>query len=99
MVTGLCDRASIAATTVAVERVVLRHLEEQLRALRGVDLEAVSAIEANLQDERAHLDRAAQEPRHSTELVIRRGYVLEHDSLDKIPLWVCESVSADQLRG
>jgi endonuclease G, mitochondrial len=35
----------------------------------------------------------------STELVIRRGYVLEHSSLDKIPLWVCESVSADQLRG
>jgi endonuclease G len=35
----------------------------------------------------------------STELVIRRGYVLEHSSVDKIPLWVCESVSADQLRG
>jgi ubiquinone biosynthesis monooxygenase Coq7 len=63
VVTGLCGRASIAATTVAVERVDLRHLEEQLRALRGVDLEAVSAIEAILQDERTHHDRAAQEPR------------------------------------
>jgi ubiquinone biosynthesis monooxygenase Coq7 len=63
VVTGLCGRASIAATTVAVERLVLRHLEEQLRALRGVDLEAVSAIEAILQDEQAHHDRAAQEPR------------------------------------
>ncbi len=35
----------------------------------------------------------------STELVIRRGYVLEHSSVDKIPLWVCESVSSDQLNG
>jgi endonuclease G len=35
----------------------------------------------------------------STELVIRPGYVLEHSSPEKIPLWVCESVSADQLRG
>jgi endonuclease G len=25
--------------------------------------------------------------------------VLEHSSVDKIPLWVCESVSADQLKG
>jgi endonuclease G len=35
----------------------------------------------------------------STELVVRRGYVLEHSSVDKIPLWVCESVSSDQLTG
>lgn len=35
----------------------------------------------------------------STELIVRGGYVLEHSSVDKIPLWVCESVSADQLRG
>ena len=34
-----------------------------------------------------------------TELVIRRGYVLEHSSRDKLPLWVCESVAADQLTG
>jgi endonuclease G len=34
-----------------------------------------------------------------TELVVRRGYVLEHSSADKIPLWVCENVSAEQLAG
>jgi endonuclease G len=34
-----------------------------------------------------------------TELIIRQGYVLEHSSLGKIPLWVCESVDADQLNG
>ena len=34
-----------------------------------------------------------------TELVVRRGYVLEHSSADKTPLWVCEHVTADQLAG
>ena len=34
-----------------------------------------------------------------TELVIRQGYVLEHSDVDKIPLWVCESVAVDQLTG
>ena len=61
-VTGLCGRASIAATTVAVERVVLRHLDQQLTALRGVDAAAVTAIEVILDDERAHHDKAALEP-------------------------------------
>ncbi|WP_213804230.1 DNA/RNA non-specific endonuclease [Granulicella sp. dw_53] len=32
-----------------------------------------------------------------TEFIFRKGYVLEHSSLDKIPLWVCEHVTADQL--
>jgi endonuclease G len=32
-----------------------------------------------------------------TEFIFRRGYVLEHSSQDKIPLWVCEHVTADQL--
>jgi endonuclease G len=41
----------------------------------------------------------SREPRGSTELVVRRGYVLEHSSVDKIPLWVCESVSSAQLTG
>src|ERR1700726_4478879 len=37
LVTGLCGRASIAATTVAVETVVLRHLEAQMSTLRLAD--------------------------------------------------------------
>jgi endonuclease G, mitochondrial len=32
-----------------------------------------------------------------TEFIFRRGYVLEHSSEDKIPLWVCEHVTAAQL--
>jgi endonuclease G len=34
-----------------------------------------------------------------TELVFRDGYVLEHSSVDKIPLWVCEGVDTAQLKG
>jgi 3-demethoxyubiquinol 3-hydroxylase len=49
--------------TVAVERVVLRHLEQQLRELDGVDPAAHAAIASILDDERAHHDRAAQQPR------------------------------------
>ena len=63
LVTGICGRASIAAVTVAVERVVLRHLEQQLRELDGVDAEAHAAVASILEDERMHHDRAAQEPR------------------------------------
>jgi endonuclease G, mitochondrial len=34
-----------------------------------------------------------------TELIFRQGYVLEHSSVDKIPLWVCEGVEKQQLAG
>ena len=57
--TGLCGRSAIAATTVAVERVVLGHLDEQLERLRGQDEAAVAAISAIVRDEREHHDRSA----------------------------------------
>ena len=90
LVTGICGRASIAAVTVAVERVVLRHLEVQLRELEGVDPAAHAAVAAIIEDERTHHDRAAQEPRQgifwprvirptvsaATELVIWAGMKL-----------------------
>lgn len=62
-VTGLCGRPSIAATTVAVERVVLRHLDMQLRELRDADPDAYRVINSILADEREHHDRAALEKR------------------------------------
>ncbi|UNK50634.1 demethoxyubiquinone hydroxylase family protein [Lysobacter sp. S4-A87] len=43
LITGICGASAIAATTVAVESVVLRHLEQQLVALQGHDPGAVSA--------------------------------------------------------
>jgi endonuclease G, mitochondrial len=34
-----------------------------------------------------------------TRFVIREGYVLQHSSRDKIPIWVCEGIAPDQLSG
>lgn len=34
-----------------------------------------------------------------TSQVVREGYVLLHSNVDKIPLWVCEGVSREQLSG
>jgi len=59
ILTGLCGRRAIAATTVAVERVVLRHLEQQISVLSGSDPAAVAAIEAIIQDEKLHHDQSA----------------------------------------
>lgn len=60
VVTGLAGRSAISATTVAVESVVLRHLEEQLQSLRGVDEVAVVAISAIVSEERQHHDRSSE---------------------------------------
>lgn len=59
LLTGLFGRAAIAATTVAVERVVLVHLRGQLRALERIDAEAVAAISRIVVDEQEHHDRSA----------------------------------------
>lgn len=59
VITGLLGSNAIAATTVAVESVVLRHLEHQLSVLHGNDPFAVSAISAIVADERQHHDQSA----------------------------------------
>jgi ubiquinone biosynthesis monooxygenase Coq7 len=56
--TGLFGRRAIAATTVAVERVVLRHLAGQLDVLRGRDEAAVNAISTIVAEEQQHHDRS-----------------------------------------
>ncbi|PKP98868.1 MAG: demethoxyubiquinone hydroxylase family protein [Alphaproteobacteria bacterium HGW-Alphaproteobacteria-13] len=53
-VTGLAGRGAIAATTVAIERVVLRHMHEQIAALRGVDDRAVRILSAIVAEEQEH---------------------------------------------
>lgn len=58
LLTGLCGQHAIAATTVAVERVVLRHLEQQVAVLSNRDPSAVAAIEAIIQDEKLHHDQS-----------------------------------------
>lgn len=57
-VTGLIGRPAIAATTFAVEHVVLRHLEEQLAYLRDTAPEARDCVSLIYEDERRHHDAA-----------------------------------------
>jgi ubiquinone biosynthesis monooxygenase Coq7 len=56
LVTAVLGRRAIAATTVAIERVVLRHLEAQREALDGLDSDAVAAIDNIASEERDHHD-------------------------------------------
>jgi 3-demethoxyubiquinol 3-hydroxylase len=90
LITGLCGRSAIAATTVALERVVLRHLEHQLEVLREADPVAARPIASIVAEERAHHDRSLLHVRAgsvwprlldpivsaSTEAVIRLGMKL-----------------------
>jgi len=64
--TGLLGPSAVAATTVAVESVVLRHLEAQLQCLRGPDPKAHASVEAIVHEEREHHDRAALISRQGT---------------------------------
>lgn len=61
IITGLFGPHAIAATTVAVERVVLRHLEQQVVVLSGRDPSAIAAIKSITQDERLHHDQSASQ--------------------------------------
>src|SRR5690606_1691531 len=58
LMTGLFGPRAIAATTVAVERVVLRHLEDQVSTLEGIDPDAAAAILSIVADERSHHERS-----------------------------------------
>ncbi|HVJ00591.1 MAG TPA: demethoxyubiquinone hydroxylase family protein [Sphingomonas sp.] len=55
-VTGLLGRKAIAATTVAVERTVLRHLDQYRLLLRESDPVGFAAVSAILADEQNHHD-------------------------------------------
>jgi ubiquinone biosynthesis monooxygenase Coq7 len=58
IITALFGRRAIAATTVAVERVVLRHLDQQRATLRVIDPAAVAAIDSIVREEAEHHDEA-----------------------------------------
>ncbi|WP_241509549.1 demethoxyubiquinone hydroxylase family protein [Pseudomonas ovata] len=59
LLTGLCGRKAIVATTVAVESVVLRHLAHQLEVLATTDRPAVAAITSIVAEEQHHHDHSA----------------------------------------
>lgn len=57
--TGLAGRNAIAATTVAIERVVLRHMHEQVAELTAVDEAAVEVLREIIVEEQEHHDTSA----------------------------------------
>lgn len=63
LATGLLGRDAIAATSVAVESVVLRHLEQQIAELRESDPPAVAAISAIVAEEQQHHDQSTSRVR------------------------------------
>ena len=63
--TGLMGVRSIATATVAVERVVLRHLRQQLVDIGATDPDATAAISAILSEEQHHHDQAASHTRNA----------------------------------
>ena len=58
LATGLLGSRAIAATTVGVERVVLRHLDVQRASLDPRDVDAVAAIDSIAREEQDHHDAA-----------------------------------------
>jgi len=58
-VTGLAGRRAIAATTVAIERVVLRHMHEQIAELAAADPHATEALRWIIAEEQEHHDLSA----------------------------------------
>ena len=65
-VTGLLGRQAIAATTRAIETVVLRHMHEQISALDGIDPAAVRALRDVIADEQVHHDASERRLGHPT---------------------------------
>ena len=60
-ITALLGRRAIAATTIAVEAVVLRHLAEQRTQLTQTDPMAAELIGSIIEDEQLHHDRSLDE--------------------------------------
>jgi 3-demethoxyubiquinol 3-hydroxylase len=63
ILSALLGKSAIAATTVAVEQVVLGHLNRQVADLQEVDRAAVTAIRAIQADEQSHHDLSADQIR------------------------------------
>ena len=61
LITGVMGHSAVAATTVAVEDVVLRHLHAQLDSLHNSDEAAWRTIHSIVEDEQAHRDGAANQ--------------------------------------
>lgn len=56
--TGLAGAKAVVATTVAIERVVLRHMRQQIEALTDIDVAATALLRAILAEEQQHHDQS-----------------------------------------
>jgi ubiquinone biosynthesis monooxygenase Coq7 len=61
LLTGLAGNQAISATTVAIEKVVLRHLAEQQHFLAGIDQAAADAVGEIIAEEQDHHDTAERQ--------------------------------------
>ena len=69
LATALLGSRAVMACTAAVETVVLRHLEEQLSALAALnDSAAYEAVNAIVEDERAHQEAGLSSNGYSSAL-------------------------------
>ena len=84
--TGLMGDRSIATATVAVERVVLRHLRQQLLDIGVADPDATAAISAILNEEQHHHDQSAARIRHARVIDRVIGSVIS--AATEVVIWV-----------
>lgn len=86
VISGLLGIQAIATTTVAVERVVLRHLKQQLTDLDDKDPDAVAAISAILKDEQQHHDQSAAHIHHIG--MLNRGLGSVVSASTELVIWI-----------
>ncbi|MFC5551925.1 demethoxyubiquinone hydroxylase family protein [Massilia aerilata] len=84
--TGLMGAQSIAIATVAVERVVLRHLRQQLLDIGTTDPDATTAISAILSEEQHHHDQSATHIRHAGVIDRMSGSVIS--AVTEAVIWI-----------
>ena len=86
IMSGLLGRNSVLACTAAIETVVLRHLEEQISALRQIgDIEAAKAVESIVQDEMEHHQEGL---RASTKCVFYKPFVKIIEFCTESVIWM-----------
>lgn len=86
LISGLLGVQAIATTTVAVERVVLRHLTQQLANLGDDDPDATAAISAILKDEQQHHDQSAGHLAHAGMMIKTLGRTVS--AVTEAVIWV-----------
>ena len=76
LVTGLIGPSAVAATTFAVEKVVLEHLEEQIAYLAETDRLAFECVLGIFEDEMAHHDEARNQLNHDALITVALVFIV-----------------------